>query len=195
MLDKRVDIDGFKATVRYSGPLIHPVSGPLATRKDMLWYGIEWDNVARGKNNGIISGIEYFKVNDPLVNSASLVLDQKCKKGTDILEAIVNRYFPDSQTSELLKHKENLVEILQEKAEALKNTKIEEIKTEFDEDGFIYTFKERTKKIEFMGFDKHWKRIMTLDQAMELGLNDKMIKDFGKVGQIKLLLKSMKDLS
>lgn len=158
-IGKRVDIDGSKATIRYAGPLIHEVTGVLAKKKDELWYGIEWDHADRGKNNGIIGGIEYFKVKNLKVKSGSLALEGKCHKGMDILEAIVVRYFKPNEIREILECKENIVEVLQAKALSLKNQTIDQINTEFDEEGFIYTFKTRTKKIEFMGFDKHWQRI------------------------------------
>lgn len=81
------------------------------------------------------------------------------------------------------------------KAEALKEKSIDGINSEFDEDGFIYTYKERTKKIEFLGFDKHWKRINQLDQVQEMSVNDRIIRDFGKIGSLRALGKNMVNLS
>ena len=56
----RVTKDGFRATVRYVGP--------VATSKstDTVYAGVEWDDATRGKNDGAvctIDGIEtrYFK--------------------------------------------------------------------------------------------------------------------------------------
>jgi len=46
-----------------------------------------------------------------------------------------------------------------------------------------------------MGFDKHWQRINQLDKVIDLGLDDKSIKDFGKVGSLSGLLKNMRNLS
>jgi len=101
-IGKRVDVDGFKATIKYAGPLIHEVKGALAKKKDQMWYGIEWDQKERGKNNGIIGGIEYFKVKDVNVNSGSLCLEGKADKGVDMLEAIVLRYFKGPECREIL---------------------------------------------------------------------------------------------
>jgi len=67
-----------------------------------MWYGIEWDQKERGKNNGIIGGIEYFKVKDVNVNSGSLCLEGKADKGVDMLEAIVLRYFKGPECREIL---------------------------------------------------------------------------------------------
>lgn len=48
----RIDCDGDRGTISYIGTVVD-TNGP--------WLGIDWDNPARGKHNGIYHEIEYFK--------------------------------------------------------------------------------------------------------------------------------------
>jgi hypothetical protein len=193
-LTKRVSIEGNRATIKYAGPLLHPVTGQLALKKDDLWFGIEWDNTSRGKHNGTVSGTTYFTAGAD-GNPCSLVLEKKCDMGVDILEGIVRRYFKDEEAKEILTHKENIVEVLSAKAKELESLDTKDIKTEFDEDAFIYTHGIKTKQIHMMGFDKHWKRINMLDKTLELGINESLVSDFGPIGNLKPLIRMVTNLS
>ena len=192
-LGKRITIGSDKATIRYAGPLLHPVTGNLISKINHLWFGIEWDSAGKGSHNGTVSDVQYFcpKTSNPEVNQCSLVLDRKVSKGNDILEAIVKRYFQAQEAAEILANKKDIVEILQAKSHENRNKDTTTINTEFDETGFIYTFGERTKKIEFMGFDKHWKKIHTLDARNDLGLTNQAIQDFGSIGSLGALTRSV----
>lgn len=193
-IHQRIICNSDKATIRYVGPLRHEVEGALKSKINEVWFGIEWDNPGRGKHTGTVNGYEYFKCEKEGA-WGSLVLQKKAEQGYQILEAIIRKYFKDAEAMEILQHKENLIEILDAKNKDFKNKKIEDIKTEFDEDGFIYTFQERTKRIEFLGFDKHWKRVNELDTLKEFGLNDKKVLNFGPIGTLKQLIPNMVNLS
>ena len=193
-INKRVSIESHKATILYAGPLLHEVTGALALKKNELWFGIEWDDASRGKHNGVVNGTVYFTPKKEGTNS-SLVLEKKCNFGVDILEAIVKRYFLDKEAKEILVNKETIVEVLAAKAEELKKQEINDIKTEFDEEGFIFTYQTRTKRIEFMGFDKHWKRINTLTEMTDLSINDLLVRDFGEINTLRPLISNVTNLS
>lgn len=47
----RISLAGYLGTVRYTGP----VEGTSGT-----WLGIEWDDHARGKHDGVKDGKRYF---------------------------------------------------------------------------------------------------------------------------------------
>ena len=51
-LGRRVQINKYKATVRYSGPL---------EGQEGLWIGLEWDDASRGKHDGSINDRRYFQ--------------------------------------------------------------------------------------------------------------------------------------
>ncbi|XP_076315942.1 tubulin-specific chaperone E-like [Tachypleus tridentatus] len=79
----RVLCDGEFATVRYVGELPHILGNDI-------WYGVEWDNVCRGRHNGTHHGVKYFDTSHP--TSGSFIRPQKADLGRTCLEAIVERY-------------------------------------------------------------------------------------------------------
>ncbi|XP_042542157.1 tubulin-specific chaperone E isoform X3 [Dipodomys spectabilis] len=56
VIGRRVEVNGERATVRFSG-VVPPVAG--------LWLGVEWDNPERGKHDGSHEGTVYFKCRYP----------------------------------------------------------------------------------------------------------------------------------
>ncbi|XP_013785307.1 tubulin-specific chaperone E-like [Limulus polyphemus] len=58
----RILCDGEFATVRYVGELPNILGQLHLQRKgNDIWYGVEWDNVCRGKHNGTHHGVKYFE--------------------------------------------------------------------------------------------------------------------------------------
>jgi dynactin complex subunit len=51
-VNQRLSLDGSLSTIRYIGS----VEGTKGE-----WLGVEWDDVIRGKHNGIHNGHKYFK--------------------------------------------------------------------------------------------------------------------------------------
>lgn len=51
-LGQRLSLKGQLCTVRYIGPV---------TEKSGDWLGVEWDDTARGKHNGMHDGKQYFE--------------------------------------------------------------------------------------------------------------------------------------
>lgn len=83
-----VDNEGYKATVRYVGP----VKG--AKNPDEKWLGVEWDIPSRGKHDG--SSIDssgklhrYFSCTN---NSGSFIKPTKVSHGRSFLAALYDRY-------------------------------------------------------------------------------------------------------
>ena len=52
-VDKRFVVDGYTGTIRFYGE-VPPSSGKW-------WYGVQWDDVSRGKHSGEYEGIRYFE--------------------------------------------------------------------------------------------------------------------------------------
>ncbi len=81
----RVQVSNCKATVRYVGE----VQGQTG-----LWVGLEWDDAARGKNDGSTGGQVYFSCRSPSAGSF-LRLDKynsQAELGCTVLEALQRRY-------------------------------------------------------------------------------------------------------
>lgn len=83
-----VDGEGYKATVRYIGPVIG------AKNQEEVWFGVEWDTPGRGKHDG--SSVDatgklhrYFQC---LANSGSFIKPSKVTFGRTFLAALNDRY-------------------------------------------------------------------------------------------------------
>lgn len=83
-----VDSEGFKATVRYVGP----VAG--AKNVDEVWFGVEWDNASRGKHDGSSadSSGTLHKYFDCASGSGSFIRPGKVGYGRTFLAALNDRY-------------------------------------------------------------------------------------------------------
>jgi dynactin complex subunit len=78
----RVEIEGFKGTVKYMGSL----EGSLGD-----WIGIEWDEEHRGKHDGIYLGRQYFECGSK--KSCSFIRPStKINVGRDFMSAFKERY-------------------------------------------------------------------------------------------------------
>ena len=81
----RLIVDKCKATVRYVGAIDH---------QQGTWFGLEWDDVSRGKHDGVVGDRRYFtcKYSAPrgsFVREAKLL--QVADLGTDLPLAITKR--------------------------------------------------------------------------------------------------------
>jgi Leucine-rich repeat (LRR) protein len=109
----RVLFNGEKGTVRYRGKLLHKVDNSKI-KADEDWLGVEWDLAQKGKHNGTVEGVEYFKC-EKQGNAGSLILAKKAELGQEILEALIRRYFKDHEVNEILKHKHDIINFLKDK--------------------------------------------------------------------------------
>eukprot|EP00210_Caulerpa_lentillifera_P006897 g6594.t1 len=78
----RIQLSDFRGTVRFIGS-VQNQSG--------RWIGIDWDDVSRGKHNGVIKGVRYFQTDGDLP-SASFVPYEKLQNGVSLVSAIQARY-------------------------------------------------------------------------------------------------------
>ena len=83
-----VDSEGYKATVRYIGPVIG------AKNQEEIWFGVEWDTSSRGKHDG--SSVDstgklhrYFQCAN---GSGSFIKPAKVSFGRSFLTALNDRY-------------------------------------------------------------------------------------------------------
>ncbi|KAI3640966.1 hypothetical protein MIR68_001844 [Amoeboaphelidium protococcarum] len=84
IIGKRFEHHGYLGTVKYYGKL-HPRQG------EQLWFGVEWDDLSRGKHNGNVDGVQYFQCKQNGAGSfikASVNLDF----GRDFQEAYQEKY-------------------------------------------------------------------------------------------------------
>ncbi|KAG6877738.1 hypothetical protein C0993_004555 [Termitomyces sp. T159_Od127] len=78
----RISLAGYLGTVRYTGP----VEGTSGT-----WLGVEWDDHARGKHDGVKDGRRYFTCR--IQNSASFIRPSpNVSYGQSFLEALTSKY-------------------------------------------------------------------------------------------------------
>lgn len=83
-----IDSEGFKATVRYLGPVA------AAKNKNEIWLGVEWDDKSRGKHDGSCVDDEgklhrYFEC---AYGAGSFVKPSKVFSGKSLNEALRERY-------------------------------------------------------------------------------------------------------
>ncbi|CAJ0838015.1 11667_t:CDS:2, partial [Entrophospora sp. SA101] len=62
VINKRIQFEDQLATIHYVCP-VPPTKG--------IWYGVEWDNISRGKHDGLHDGVRYFTCSVP--NSGSFI--------------------------------------------------------------------------------------------------------------------------
>ncbi|XP_048223673.1 tubulin-specific chaperone E [Perognathus longimembris pacificus] len=89
VIGRRVEVNGERATVRFSGA-IPPVAG--------LWLGVEWDNPERGKHDGSHEGTVYFTCRHP--TGGSFIRPNKANFGVDFLTAVKKRYMLEEEPEE-----------------------------------------------------------------------------------------------
>ena len=178
LVGRRIEYQGDHGTVKYHGPLKHHDE-----KQDpkQIWLGVQWDDPTRGRHNGTVKGVQYF-VTDDGQNSGTLLKMEKANFGITIYDGILQRYFlKPNQTTET----ENKEKQVNEKG----------ITVEYDEDAFFETVRKFKKKVEFLGFDKIWKKINDLKHLEELSLPDCKISDIGPDGSLQQLLPSVTNLS
>ncbi|CAG8637274.1 10579_t:CDS:10 [Paraglomus brasilianum] len=147
-LNKRVQVEDQLATVRYVGP-VPPTKGE--------WLGVEWDNVSRGRHDGVHEGVRYFTCSTP--NSGSFIrFTPKITAGRSFLSALINKYI-DDEMKENDYNAQNDLETLHWAG----NRRIE---------------------VEALGWDKVRRKQSHLDRLTEVGLSFEQISNAGVPGEI-----------
>lgn len=79
---------GVFGTVRYFGPLQVEKAGTDN------WYGIEWDDLTKGKHNGTVEGVQYFvpQFHEPSDTCCSFIREGKLQFGISLKQAIEKKY-------------------------------------------------------------------------------------------------------
>jgi hypothetical protein len=91
-LGDRIDCAGHKGTVRYFGA----VEGTAGQ-----WVGVDWDDISRGKHDGTLRGVQYFKARAS--TSGSFVRPESVTNGKGLIEEIKRRYL-ESDDEETTQH-------------------------------------------------------------------------------------------
>lgn len=65
-IGSRISYDQESCTVRFIGKI---------PQWSVLAYGVEWDNIRKGKHDGILEGVQYFQCQQP--GAGSFVKHQK----------------------------------------------------------------------------------------------------------------------
>lgn len=84
-LQERISVDNHTATVKFIGSL--PAWGP-----DVLAYGVEWDDVTRGKNSGSLDGVSYFQTRVDGAGSFLKASNRRILAGVSFGDALFSRY-------------------------------------------------------------------------------------------------------
>ncbi|XP_026501773.1 tubulin-specific chaperone E [Vanessa tameamea] len=96
-IGSRVKCNDDFATVKYIGE----VQGYKG-----IWYGVEWDNTERGKHNGFVEDIQYFKTTKP--NAGSFIRPNKIAQYKTCAEAI-RRYYGDREDETVAAHRRTVI--------------------------------------------------------------------------------------
>eukprot|EP01112_Ceratiomyxa_fruticulosa_P005277 TRINITY_DN1588_c0_g1_i1.p2 TRINITY_DN1588_c0_g1~~TRINITY_DN1588_c0_g1_i1.p2 ORF type:complete len:561 (-),score=116.57 TRINITY_DN1588_c0_g1_i1:2612-4294(-) len=81
----RFESDGSYGTVKFVGTL--QGFKPEGT----VWVGVEWDDIKRGKHDGVYQGIKYFEC-EKKPNAGSFLKPEKVSQGVSLLAAVEEKY-------------------------------------------------------------------------------------------------------
>ncbi|XP_023938324.2 tubulin-specific chaperone E [Bicyclus anynana] len=84
-------------TVKYIGE-VHGYKG--------IWYGVEWDNADRGKHDGIVEDVQYFKTTKP--GAGSFIRPNKIAPFKTCAEAI-RKYYGDREDETVAAHRRTVI--------------------------------------------------------------------------------------
>ncbi|CAF4945171.1 unnamed protein product [Pieris macdunnoughi] len=71
-----------------------------------IWYGVEWDNIERGKHDGSLDGIQYFKTTRP--GGGSFIRPNKVSPVRTCAEAI-QKYYGDREDETVAAHRRTVI--------------------------------------------------------------------------------------
>ncbi|XP_041985963.1 tubulin-specific chaperone E [Aricia agestis] len=71
-----------------------------------VWYGVEWDNAERGKHDGCVEDIQYFKTTKP--GAGSFIRPNKISPFKTCAEAI-RRYYGDREDESVAAHRRTVI--------------------------------------------------------------------------------------
>jgi dynactin complex subunit len=82
------DLDGFKATVRYIGPVA------ASKNQSEVWLGVEWDDKSRGKHDGscVDAAGKFHRYFECEMGAGSFVKPIKIKPSYGFYEGLKDRY-------------------------------------------------------------------------------------------------------
>ncbi|CDW74583.1 UNKNOWN [Stylonychia lemnae] len=174
LVGQRVILKQNVGSIRYAGKLINnPKAG------NDIWLGIEWDEEGHGKHMGNVDGVQYFfcefhklspNYEGQQTQCCSFIRYGKIQiGGTDIRQAIVEKYRPDDMMTE-------------EEKEKLKQNENEEI--------YVNTDMKGRKKIEVLGQDQSYQWRSDVRQNYEIALECLKISDLGPRGTLNSLIPS-----
>ena len=191
---RRIESQEDYGTVKYHGSLKHEDE---KQDPNQVWLGIQWDNASRGRHNGTVKGAQYFTCDDGN-DSGSLLKVDKANFGISIYNGILLRYFNNQPETNTTAEQTGQTEQTEqtEKTEKTENYVNEKgIAVEYDQEAYFETVRKFKKKVEFLGFDKIWKKINDLKNIHELSLPGCKISDIGPDGSLQQLLPSVRNLS
>lgn len=96
---------------------------------------------------------------------------------------------------DLANKREMMINRLQEKIGLRDNYRKKDIKVEYSDEGYVRTFGNRVKRIEFVGFDKIWERLYNMNRIIDISLSDYKIANFGLLGRLGGICPNIKNLS
>lgn len=93
------------------------------------------------------------------------------------------------------KKRDEMLKKLKDKIGGKDNYRRKDIKVEYNEEGYVKTFGDRVKRIEFVGFDQIWERLYNLNRIIDISLSEQKISNFGNLGQLGGICPNIKNLS
>ncbi|KAL4703945.1 hypothetical protein ACJJTC_009550 [Scirpophaga incertulas] len=71
-----------------------------------VWYGVEWDDPVRGKHDGSVNDVQYFKTSKP--NAGSFIRPNKITPSKSCAEAI-RKYYGDREDETVAAHRQTII--------------------------------------------------------------------------------------
>ncbi|RIA87419.1 hypothetical protein C1645_286960 [Glomus cerebriforme] len=165
ILNKRIQFENQLATVRYVGP-VPPTKGE--------WLGLEWDNISRGKHDGVHEGVRYFTCSVP--NSGSFIrYSSKINTGRSFVAAVIERYIGEEENGTNLQGSEET--------------------SDEQKDLDVLHWAGTKLEVEALGWEKIRRKQRQLDRLNEVGLSFEQISSAGKPGEIKATCPNIIDLN
>ncbi|XP_017782115.1 PREDICTED: tubulin-specific chaperone E [Nicrophorus vespilloides] len=182
-VEDRVECQGSYGTIKYIGE----VDGHSGT-----WLGVEWDDSDRGKHDGSVKNIEYFKARS--ATSGSFVRPEKIELGQSIISAITTRYGQKDDETEAKHLQQQLLSTQQTmNAPFLQLVGFDKITDKQRKYNELHVINVRMQKINHLGKPRE---VMELcPNIWELDLSKNLINSWSLILQLCSELKSLKILN
>ncbi|KAI8810631.1 hypothetical protein BJ742DRAFT_799563, partial [Cladochytrium replicatum] len=165
----RIVVEGQPGTVRFVGEL-RGVAGTI-------WYGVEWDDSARGKHDGSHNGARYFSTSHP-ASGSFIKPSKKIVVGRSFLYGLREKYLGDAaamaaEEREAAETVADQVGLKEERSNPSKDPSRN--RPSSNQDGVLHFGGDSKIEVETLGWEKMARKLARLDVLREVGLSGQAI--------------------